>query len=130
MDCSHHYADWTWVYWNKVIWSDESAFTVGAVLSSGTVLVTQQAGNADLEDCLVPKFSKLQTILVWACFKGSHKGLLIFENKENWGKNETAAFYRAYIVPQFHSFWQQELQPQPGSTSDFDSDMDSDYIYL
>ena len=104
MDWSHHYADWTWAYWNKVIWSDESAFNVGAVSSSGTVLVTQQAGNAYLEDCLVPKFSKLQTILVWACFKEGHKGLLIFENKENWGKNVTAAFYRAYIVAQFQSF--------------------------
>jgi len=48
-----------------------------------SVKETLQLGEKDLEDCLVLKFSKLQTILVWAHFKGGHKGPLIFWNKEN-----------------------------------------------
>ena len=130
LDWSHHYADWTRADWNKVIWSDESAFNVGGLSSSGKVWVTRQAGEADLEDCLVPKFSKLQTIMVWACFKGGHKGPLIFWDKENWGKTITAASFTAHIVPHFHRFWQQESQLQPSSLSDSDSDLDSDYVYL
>ena len=36
------------------------------------------AGYKDLEDCLVPKFPKLQTIMVWGCFKGIKYPLHIF----------------------------------------------------
>jgi len=64
LDWAYHYADWTTADWNKVIWSDESAFNVGGLSSSGRVWVTRQPGEEDLEDCLVPKFSKLQTIIV------------------------------------------------------------------
>jgi len=125
LDWSYHYADSTPADWNKVIWSDESAFNVGGLSSSGRVWVTRQPGEEDLEDCLIPKFSKLQTIMVWACFKGGHsKGPLIFWDKENWGKRVTAASFTAHVVPQFYSFWQQESQPGP------QPDSESDYVYL
>jgi len=62
--------DWTQADWHKVIWSDEAAFNMGGLSSSGKVWVTRQAGEEDLEDCLVPKFPKLKTIMVWGCFKG------------------------------------------------------------
>jgi len=126
LDWSHHYADWTRADWNKVIWSDESAFNVGGLSSSGKVWVTRQAGEEDLEDCLVPKFGKLETIMVWACFKGGHKGPLIFWDKDNWGKTVTAASFAAHIVPHFHRFWEQESQPQPQP----DGESESDYVYL
>jgi len=100
----HHYSDWTRADWNKVFWSDVSAFNVGGLFSSGKVWATRQAGEADLEDRLVPKFNKLQTIMVWACFKGGHKELLIFSDKENWGNTVTPASFTAYIVPHFHCF--------------------------
>ena len=71
LDWAYHYADWTQADWHKVIWSDESTFNVGGLSSSGKVWVTRQAGEEDLEDCLVPKFPKLQTVVVWGCFKGT-----------------------------------------------------------
>ena len=54
-----------------MIWSDELALNVGGLSSSGKVWVTRQAGKEDLEDCLVPKFPKLQTVMVWGYFKGT-----------------------------------------------------------
>ena len=36
LDWAWHYADWTWADWNKVIWSDEAAFNVGGLSSSGS----------------------------------------------------------------------------------------------
>lgn len=44
---------------------------MGGLSSSGKVRVTRQAGEEDLEDCLVPKFPKLQRVMVWGCFKGT-----------------------------------------------------------
>ena len=101
-----------------MIWSDESAFKVGGLSSSGQVWVTRQAGEEDLEDCLVPKFKKLETILVWACFKGRQKGPLIFWDKKQWGKTVKAASFTSYIVPHFHQFWHEQSQLQ------------LDYVYL
>ena len=68
--------------------------------------------------------------MVWACFKASHKWLLIFWDRENWGRTVAAASFTVHIVPQFYHFWKQESQPQPCSNSDSDSDTDllSDYV--
>ena len=95
-----------------MIWSDESAFNVGGLSSSGQVWVTWQAGKENIEDCLVPKFKKLQTIIVWACFKGRQKGPLIFWDKEHWGKTIKAVSFSSHIVPHFHQFWQEQSQLQ------------------
>jgi len=70
LDWAHHYADWTRADWSKVIWSDKADFNVGGLSASGRVWVIRQAGEEDIEDCLIPKFGKLETIMVWACFKG------------------------------------------------------------
>ena len=78
LDWAYHYADWTQADWAKVIWSVESAFNVDSLSSSGKVWVTRQAGEKDLEDCLVPKLLKLETIMVWGCFKGIKFPLYIF----------------------------------------------------
>jgi len=77
-DWAHHYTDWTQADWRKVIWSDESAFNVGGLSSSGKVWVTQEAGEEDMEDCLVPKFAQLETVMVWGCFKGKRISFLYF----------------------------------------------------
>ena len=118
LDWAWHYADWTWTDWNKVIWSDEAAFNVGGLSSSGRTWVTRMPGEEDIEDCLVPVFPKLQTVLVWACFKGGIKGPLIIWDKENWGTTVKSHSFTQHIVPSFHEFWQQQSQLQ------------LDYVYL
>ena len=41
------------------------------------------AGEEYLEDCLLPKFRKLETIMVWGCIYGDQKKvLLLFEIRE------------------------------------------------
>ena len=80
--------------------------------------VTRMAGEEDHEDCLVPVFPKLRTVLVWACFKGGNKGPLIIWDKENWGKTVKSRSYTQHIVPKIHEFWQQQSQLQ------------LDYVYL
>lgn len=91
---------------------------MGGLSSSGQVWVTRQAGEEDIEDCLVPKFKKLETLMVWACFKGRHKGPLIFWNKEQWGKTIKATSFTSHIVPHFFQFWQEQ------------STLQLDYVYL
>ncbi|RPA90949.1 hypothetical protein L873DRAFT_1752897, partial [Choiromyces venosus 120613-1] len=107
LEQAEHYADWTPSDWHKVIWSDESTFNVGGLSSSHQVRVTGPAGEEDIEDCLVPKFKKLETVMVWACFKGQQKGKLIFWDKEQWGKTIKATSFTSHIVPHFHQFWQE-----------------------
>ena len=56
------YLDWAVGDWAKIIWTDECAFNVGGF--SGNTWVTRTAGEEYLEDCILPKFRKLQTIMV------------------------------------------------------------------
>ena len=97
---------------NKVIWSNDAAFNVGGLSSSVRTWVTRKAGEEHLEDCPVPVFPKLRTVLVWACFKGGIKGQLIIWDKENWGKTVKSRSYTQHIVPKIHEFWQQQSQLQ------------------
>jgi len=101
-----------------VRWSNQAAFNIGDLSASGRMWVTRQAGEEDIEDCLVPLFGKLETIIVWAWFKEKQKGALIFWNKNEWGKTINAVFFSTYIVPQFFQFWEQQFKEH------------LDYIYL
>ena len=56
--------------------------------------------------------------MVWGCFKGREKGLLIFLDKEQWGNTIKATSFTSDIVPHFHRFWQEQSQLQ------------LDYVYL
>ena len=72
---ANQYWDWAATDWCKVIWKNECAFNVGG--SSGRTWVTQKMREEFLEDCLRPKFSKLETIMIWGCIYGKRKGPLI-----------------------------------------------------
>jgi hypothetical protein len=61
--------DWSIEDFQKVIWTDECGFNVGGFV--GNTWVTRKPGEAYVEDCLVPKFQKLQTIMVWGCIYGT-----------------------------------------------------------
>ena len=73
------YRDWTISDWNKVIWTDECAFNVGGF--AGNTWVTRLPSEEYNEDCLVPKFWKLETIMVWGCIYGDRKGPLFIWDK-------------------------------------------------
>ena len=76
-----NFADWTEDDFSDVIFSDEAAFNCGEL--SGTIWVTRKPGEEYAEDCLVPKFQKLTTIMVWGAIYGNQKSTLIVWETEN-----------------------------------------------
>ncbi|PWW76358.1 hypothetical protein C7212DRAFT_186130, partial [Tuber magnatum] len=65
--------------WCKVIWTDECTFNVGYAL--GRVWITRRVDKEFEESCLLHKFKKLESILVWGCFVGRRKGPLLVWDK-------------------------------------------------
>lgn len=79
------FGDWSVEDWNKVIWTDECAFNVGDF--AGNTWVTRTTQEEYQEDCIVPKFHKLETIMIWGCIYGNRKGPMVIWNNEEWGKS-------------------------------------------
>ena len=90
--------------WHKVIWTDECAFNVGGF--SGNTWVTRMAGEEYDEDCLLPKFRKLETIIAWGCISGNQKGPFVIWNKDEWGRTVNSHNYCQHILlPHLHPYW-------------------------
>lgn len=101
---AHLYRDWTQADWQKVVWTDECAFNVGGF--SGNTWVTRLANEEYLEDCLLPKFRKLETIMVWGCIYNNEKGPLVIWDKQNWTPTINGPRYCEHIIlPHLHPFW-------------------------
>ncbi|PWW78982.1 hypothetical protein C7212DRAFT_167508, partial [Tuber magnatum] len=83
--------------WSQGILIDKCAFNVKG--APGRVWVTQRIDEKFDESCLVPKFKKLDSILVWASFVGYRKGPLI---------TITAKGYQTHILPHLEQFWHNE----------------------
>lgn len=49
--------------------------------------------------------------------QGGQKDSLIFWNKTHWGKTITASIFTKHIVPQMHTFWQEQSQLQLDSVN-------------
>ena len=98
------FQDWVVQDWYKVIWTDECAFNIGGF--SGNTWVTRMAGEEYLEDCLLPKFRKLETVMVWGCISGNQKGPLVIWDKAEWGRTINSQNYCQYIIlPHLHPYW-------------------------
>lgn len=68
--------DWMVEHYCKVIWTDGCAFNIGGF--SSNTWVTHLPDETYIEDCLVPKFWKLETIILWGCIYSNIKGPLVF----------------------------------------------------
>jgi len=102
------FADWGENDFADVIFSDEAAFNCGEL--SGTIWVTRKPGEEYLEDCLVPKFKKLTTIMVWGAICGDQKSALIIWETENWGKITSQTYIDRIINPVLFPWWQRLCQ--------------------
>jgi hypothetical protein len=72
--------DWSKEDWGRVLWTDESTMYTG---TGRRVWITRQPGEELLLDCLVPKFSRASSWMVWGCFSGmAGLGPLIFWEKD------------------------------------------------
>ena len=67
--------------WSDVIWMDECAFSVEDMC--GTTWVTRRPGEQYEEDCLVPRFARQTTIMVWGAIYRNQKGPLIVWNSSS-----------------------------------------------
>lgn len=66
---------WTTDDWRKVIWSDESKFTL--FQTTGKSYVRRRAGEAHLPECIVPTVKHGGgNVMVWGCFRAGKKGKL------------------------------------------------------
>jgi len=100
------YKVWATHDWSKVIWTDECAFNVSG--APGWVWVTRQVSEEFHESCVLPKFKKHESVMVWGCFVGRRKGPLIIWDKGAWGKTINAKGYQTPILPALDQFWQSE----------------------
>ena len=78
------FADWGENDFADVIFSDEGAFNGGEQF--GTIWVTREPGEQYIKDCLVRKFKKPTTIMVWRAIGGDQKSGVMIGETESWGK--------------------------------------------
>jgi len=103
---TERYKVWAAHDWSKVIWSNEYAFNVGG--APFRVWVSRTAEAEFEESCLLPKFKKLESIVVWGFCIGCGEDPLIIWDKGAWGKTISAKGYQTDIVPLLDYFWNNE----------------------
>lgn len=95
---------WTVADWRRVIWTDESYIWLGG--KRGKVYITRAAEEVWLEDCLVPKFSKQDSIMIWGGILGlgGKKAMVIWE-REDWGTITAKTYVDHVLVPVIWPMW-------------------------
>ena len=59
--------------WRNIIWTDESYIRLNG--KGGQVWVTRQADEEYHEDCLVPRFYKKNSVMIWGGICGAGGGV-------------------------------------------------------
>lgn len=119
MAWGERFRDWGVDDWADIIWSDECAFSVGDVC--GTTWVTRRPEEEYHEDCLVPRFPRLTTVMVWGAIYRDQKGPLVVWDTANWGRINGPTYIEHIIRPYLFPWWQ--TLHQAGETN-------SGYIYF
>ena len=114
-----HFHDWSREDLMNVIWSDECTFSMGE--DSGTVWVTRRLREEFEEDCLVPRFPRLTTGMVWGAIYRNQKSSLVIWATPHWGCITGSTYVDHIIPPILYPWW--EFLHSTGCTN-------SGYIYL
>ncbi|KAF7652311.1 hypothetical protein LDENG_00098550 [Lucifuga dentata] len=70
---AREHKDWTLELWKKVMWSDESRFTL--FQSDGHIRVRREADEVMHPSCLVPTIQACGgSVMIWGCFSWSGLG--------------------------------------------------------
>ena len=83
--------------------------------------VTRRLGEEYLEDCLVPRFARRTSIMVWGAIYWDQKGPLVVWDTSTWGNISGRTYVDHILRPYLHPWWQS--LHQIGATN-------SGYIYL
>jgi len=100
--------EWTREDWRRVIWTDECYVWLSG--HSSRVWVTRRPGEEYDDDCLVPKFSKHATIMVWGAILGGRKCAPVLWDKDNWGTITARSYVDNVLIPVLQPFWQRESE--------------------
>ena len=85
-----------------MLWTDKSSFNIGG--SRGTIWVTRRPDEEYLEDCLVPKFKKLGSLMVWGAISAGARSpdgrkRLVIWNSAEWGRITSKAYIEYILLP-------------------------------
>ena len=92
------HADWTWVDWSIVLWSDELRFTL--FQNDGQVFVRRRVHEANRNSCVVPTV-KFGGVTVWCAMSYRGTGFLI-PLTGNLNKNGYLDILRNSAIPSAH----------------------------
>ena len=67
--------------------------------------VTRRPGEEYLEECLVPRFAKQTTVMIWGSIYRGLKGPLIIWDMVNWGRINGPTYINNIIRPRVHPWW-------------------------
>ena len=104
--------------WKRVIFSDEAAMQNGDT----SFHVTRKAGEEYLDECLQPKFKKLEGTMVWAAITYGGKTELINFDRRTMGNskgNMDSQAYIDHILPVFYDFWKSMELPEEDRDQDW-----------
>lgn len=92
---AHEHADWDFIDWGRVIWTDESAIHTGG---KKEVYVTRRTNQQFFPDFLRPKFPKPHFTMIWGAIIDGQVDPMVLWDKQVWG-NITPTGFVEYIFP-------------------------------
>jgi len=99
---------WSKEDWRRVIWTDECYVWLSGHTSR--VWVTRRTGEEYHDDCLLPKFPKKNSIMIWGGILGEKKSELVLWDKDNWGTITARSYVDNVLIPVLQPFWNQESE--------------------
>lgn len=101
---------WTVEDWRRVIWTNECYIYLGG--ARRTIYVTSPTQEEYKEECIVPKFKKRDSVMVWGGFVGGKKAPLVLWEKDDWGTITSDSYVEHILHPVLWPFWYWESQAQ------------------
>ena len=97
---------WTVEDWRHVIWTDESYVRTTGL--GGRVWVTRLSTEEYYEDCLVPKFEKKNSVMIWGAICGSNGGTkspVVIWQRDDWGNINAGTYIKHVVHPILYPYW-------------------------
>lgn len=97
---------WTIEDWRHVIWTDECYVWLSR--PAGRIWVTRKPGEALHEDCLIAKFAKSGTVMIWGGICGINGGTklsLVMWDRDSWGTISSTTYINHVLTPVIIPWW-------------------------